>query len=165
MQGLVMIRGSGMTRGVDTAGHHGAIACKGWTIAAFGSSVDVMYPQENSRLAEQIVAFGGALISEFPLGTSAFPQTFPIRNRIISGMSVGVLMIEAGEYSGTRLTARRALKQNRDGFSVPGNATSEISEGEPSPQTGRQAVGNLGRCWGGGSPTASTTCADSGSHA
>ncbi len=126
-QGLIII--SGMARGVDTASHRGAIAAKGKTIAVFGTGVDVIYPKENSRLAEQILAMGGALISEFPLGTSAFPQNFPIRNRIISGMSVGVLVVEAAEYSGTRITARCALEQNRDVFAVPGNVTNKNSWG------------------------------------
>ena len=80
---------SGMARGVDTAPHRGAIAGKGKTIAVFGTGVNVPYPKENTRLAEQIVATGGAIISEFPLGTFAAPQNFPIRNRIISGMSIG----------------------------------------------------------------------------
>jgi DNA processing protein len=126
-QGLVII--SGMARGVDTAGHRGAIAAKGKTIAVFGTGVDVIYPKENSRLSEQILALGGALISEFPLGTFAAPQNFPIRNRILSGMSVGVLVVEAAEYSGTRITARCALEQNRDVFAVPGNVTNKNSWG------------------------------------
>lgn len=126
-QGLVII--SGMARGVDTASHRGAISAKGKTVAVFGTGVDVIYPKENSRLSEQILALGGALISEFPLGTSAFPQNFPIRNRIISGMSVGVLVVEAAEYSGTRITARCALEQNRDVFAVPGNVTNKNSWG------------------------------------
>jgi DNA processing protein len=126
-QGLVII--SGMARGVDTASHRGAISAKGKTVAVFGTGVDVIYPKENSRLAEQILALGGALISEFPLGTFAAPQNFPIRNRIISGMSVGVLVLEAAEYSGTRITARCALEQNRDVFAVPGNVTNKNSWG------------------------------------
>ena len=125
--GLVII--SGMARGVDTAGHRGAIAAKGKTVAVFGTGIDVIYPKENSRLSEQILALGGTLISEFPIGTSAFPQNFPIRNRIISGMSVGVLVVEAAEYSGTRITARCALEQNRDVFAVPGNVTNKNSWG------------------------------------
>src|SRR5580693_1110234 len=126
-QGLVII--SGMARGVDTASHRGAIAAKGKTIAVFGTGVDVIYPKENSRLSEQILALGGALISEFRLGTFAAPQNFPIRNRILSGMSVGVLVVEAAEYSGTRITARCALEQNRDVFAVPGNVTNKNSWG------------------------------------
>jgi DNA processing protein len=122
-QGLVII--SGMARGVDTASHRGAISAKGKTVAVLGTGVDVIYPKENSRLSEQIVALGGAIISEFPLGTSPFPQNFPIRNRIISGMSIGVLVVEAAEYSGTRITARCALEQGREVFGVPGNATNK----------------------------------------
>lgn len=126
-QGLVII--SGMARGIDTASHRGAISAKGKTIAVFGTGVDVIYPKENSRLSEQIVALGGALISEFALGTHPAPQNFPIRNRILSGMSVGVLVVEAAEYSGTRITARCALEQNRDVFAVPGNVTNKNSWG------------------------------------
>ncbi len=126
-QGLVIV--SGMARGVDTASHRGAISAKGKTVAVFGTGVDVIYPKENSRLAEQILALGGALISEFPLGTFAAPQNFPIRNRIISGMSCGVLVVEAAEYSGTRITARCALEQNRDVFAVPGNVTNKNAWG------------------------------------
>jgi len=126
-QGLIII--SGLARGVDTASHRGAITAKGKTVAVFGTGVDVIYPKENSRLSEQILALGGTLISEFPLGTAAFPQNFPIRNRILSGMSVGVLVVEAAEYSGTRITARCALEQNRDVFAVPGNVTNKNSWG------------------------------------
>jgi DNA processing protein len=126
-QGLVII--SGMARGVDTASHRGAISAKGKTVAVFGTGVDVIYPKENSRLSEQILALGGALVSEFPLGTFAAPQNFPIRNRILSGMSCGVLVVEAAEYSGTRITARLALEQNRDVFAVPGNVTNKNSWG------------------------------------
>jgi DNA processing protein len=126
-QGLVII--SGMARGVDTASHRGAISARGKTIAVFGTGVDVIYPKENSRLSEQILALGGALISEFPMSTFAAPQNFPIRNRILSGMSVGVLVVEAAEYSGTRITARCALEQNRDVFAVPGNVTNKNSWG------------------------------------
>lgn len=126
-QGLVII--SGMARGVDTASHRGAISAKGKTLAVFGTGVDVIYPKENSRLSEQILALGGALMSEFALGTFAAPQNFPIRNRIISGMSLGVVVVEAAEYSGTRITARCALEQNRDVFAVPGNVTNKNSWG------------------------------------
>jgi len=127
LRGLVIF--SGMARGVDTAAHRGAIAAKGKTVAVFGTGVDVVYPKENSRLLDQILALGGAAISEFPLGTFAAPQNFPIRNRIISGISLGVLVVEAAEYSGTRITARCALEQNRDVFAVPGNVTNKNSWG------------------------------------
>ena len=126
-RGLVIL--SGMARGVDTAAHRGAISAKGKTVAVFGTGVDVPYPKENTRLAEQILSTGGALISEFPLGTFPAPQNFPIRNRIISGMSMGVLVVEAAEYSGTRITARCALEQNREVFAVPGNVTNKNSWG------------------------------------
>jgi DNA processing protein len=126
-RGLVII--SGMARGVDTASHRGAIAGKGKTVAVLGTGVDVFYPKENTRLAEQILALGGAIISEFPIGTSPVPQNFPIRNRIISGISAGVLVVEAAEYSGTRITSRCALEQNRDVYAVPGNVTNKNSWG------------------------------------
>jgi len=126
-RGLVLI--SGMARGIDTGAHKGAIEAKGRTIAVWGTGVDVVYPSENKKLAEQIVATGGAIVSEFPTGTFAAPQNFPIRNRIISGMSIGVLVIEAGEYSGTRITSRNALEQGRDVFAVPGNVTNKNSWG------------------------------------
>jgi DNA processing protein len=126
-RGLVII--SGLARGIDTASHRGAIAAKGKTLAVLGTGIDVMYPKENTRLTEQIVALGGALISEFPVGTSPAPQNFPIRNRIISGLSVGVLVVEAAEYSGTRITSRLALEQNRDVYAVPGNVTNKSSWG------------------------------------
>jgi DNA processing protein len=126
-RGIIII--SGMARGVDTAAHRGALAAKAKTAAIFGTGIDVYYPRENSRLADQIVATGGALVTEFPVGAFAAPQNFPIRNRIISGMSVGVLVVEAGEYSGTRITARCALEQNRELFAVPGNVTNRNSWG------------------------------------
>jgi DNA processing protein len=105
------------------------VSAKGKTVAVFGTGVDVLYPKENSRLADQILSMGGALISEFPLGTFAAPQNFPTRNRIISGISLGVLVVEAAEYSGTRITARCALEQNREVFAVPGNVTNKNSWG------------------------------------
>jgi len=125
--GLIIL--SGMARGIDTAAHRGAIAAKRPTIAVWGTGVDVIYPKENKSLAEQIVAGGGAIVSELPLGTFPAPQNFPKRNRILSGMSVGVLVIEAGEYSGTRVTARCALEQNRDVYAVPGNVTNKNAWG------------------------------------
>jgi DNA processing protein len=120
---------SGLARGVDAAAHRGAIHAKGKTVAVFGTGVDVIYPRENTRIADQILAFNGALISEFPLGQFGAPQNFPIRNRIISGLAIGVLVVEAAEYSGTRITARCALEQSRDVFAVPGNVTNKNSWG------------------------------------
>jgi DNA processing protein len=126
-RGLVIF--SGLARGVDSAGHRGAVAAKGKTVAVLGTGVDVIYPKENTRLTEQMLAVGGALISEFPLNTFAAPQNFPIRNRIISGISLGVLVVEAAEYSGTRITSRCAPEQNREVFAVPGNVTNKNSWG------------------------------------
>ncbi len=126
-RGLVIF--SGLARGVDTAGHRGAISAKGKTVAVFGTGVEIIYPRENTKLVEQMLALGGAVVSEFPMGTFAAPQNFPIRNRIISGISIGVLVIEAAEYSGTRITARCALEQNREVFAVPGNVTNKNSWG------------------------------------
>ncbi|PYV55064.1 MAG: DNA-protecting protein DprA [Acidobacteria bacterium] len=126
-RGLTII--SGLARGVDAAAHRGAVNAKRRTVAVFGTGVDVVYPKEHNRLTEQILTLGGALISEFSLGTFAAPQNFPIRNRIISGMSLGVLVVEAAEYSGTRITARCALEQNRDVYAVPGNVTNKNSWG------------------------------------
>jgi len=120
---------SGMARGVDTAAHKGALAAGGNTVAVWGTGIDVIYPKENKRLAEQIVEMGGTIVSEYPLGTFPAPQNFPVRNRILSGMSVGVLVIEAAEHSGTRITARLAMEQNRDIYAVPGNVTNKNAWG------------------------------------
>jgi DNA processing protein len=120
---------SGMARGVDTAAHKGALDAGGKTVAVWGTGIDVVYPKENKKLAERIIASGGTIVSEFPLGTFPAPQNFPLRNRILSGMSVGVLVVEAGEYSGTRITARCAMEQNRDVYAVPGNVTNKNAWG------------------------------------
>ena len=120
---------SGMARGVDTCAHKGALDVDGPTVAVWGTGIDVVYPKENKKLAEQIVAKNGAIVSEFPLGTFPAPQNFPIRNRTLSGMSIGVLVVEAAEYSGTRITARCALEQGRDVYAVPGNVTNKNSWG------------------------------------
>jgi len=120
---------SGMARGVDTAAHKGALVAKGNTVAVWGTGIDVIYPKENKKLAEQIVETGGTIVSEYPLGTFPAPQNFPVRNRLLSGMSLGVLVIEAAEYSGTRITARLAMEQNRDIYAVPGNVTNKNAWG------------------------------------
>jgi DNA processing protein len=120
---------SGMARGVDTAAHRGALAAGGSTVAVWGTGVDVIYPKENKSLAENILVAGGAIVSEYRLGTFPAPQNFPKRNRIISGMSIGVLVVEAGENSGTRVTARCALEQDRDVYAVPGNVTTKNAWG------------------------------------
>ena len=120
---------SGMARGIDTAAHKGALAAQGRTVAVWGTGLDVVYPKENKRLAEEIVAKGGVIVTEYPMGTFPAPQNFPLRNRILSGLSVGVLVIEAGEFSGTRITARCAMEQNRDVFAVPGNVTNKHAWG------------------------------------
>jgi DNA processing protein len=126
-RGMVIM--SGMARGVDSCAHKGALEAGGATVAVWGTGIDVIYPKENKKLAEQIVAQGGAIVSEFPLGTFPAPQNFPIRNRTLSGISVGVLVVEGGEYSGTRITARCALDQGRDVYAVPGNATNKNAWG------------------------------------
>ena len=120
---------SGMARGVDTAAHKGALEAGGMTVAVWGTGLDVVYPKENKRLAEQIVLAGGTILTEFPMGTFPAPQNFPIRNRTLSGMSVGVLVIEGAEYSGTRITARCAMEQNREVYAVPGNVTNKNAWG------------------------------------
>lgn len=126
-RGLTIL--SGMARGIDTGAHKGALEAGGVTVAVWGTGIDVIYPKENKRLAEDIVARGGAIVSEFPLGTFPAPQNFPIRNRTLSGMSIGVLVVEAAEYSGTRITARCAIEQSRDVYAVPGNATNKNAWG------------------------------------
>ena len=123
-RGLVIF--SGMARGVDTHAHLGALAARGKTVAVWGTGVDIIYPKENKRLAEDILA-NGAIISELPMGTAPATQNFPTRNRILSGLSVGVLVVEGSEQSGTRITARCAVEQGREVFAVPGNATNKQS--------------------------------------
>ena len=118
---------SGMARGIDTCAHRGALAARMPTVAVWGTGIDVVYPRENKKLAEEILATGGCILSEMPMGTFPAPQNFPRRNLILSGLSVAVLVVEAAENSGTRVTARCAADQNRDLFAVPGNVTNKNS--------------------------------------
>jgi len=118
---------SGMARGVDTCAHKGALAARMPTVAVWGTGIDVVYPKENKKLADDILASGGTIVSELPMGTFPAPQNFPRRNRIISGLAVAVLVVEASENSGTRVTARCAEEQNRDLYAVPGNVTNKGS--------------------------------------
>ncbi len=124
--GLTIV--SGMARGIDTTAHKAALAAGGNTVAVLGCGVDVIYPTENRKIASEL-ASKGLLLSEFPMATPAYPQNFPIRNRIISGMSLGVLVVEGAQYSGSSITARLALEQGREVFAVPGNITSRMSWG------------------------------------
>ena len=125
-QGVAIV--SGMARGVDAAAHRGALQQGGRTIGVLGCGVDVVYPQENRRLFAEMKE-KAVLISEFPLGTLPLPENFPRRNRIISGLSRGVLVVEAAEGSGSLITAQYALEQGRDVFAIPGNINCHGSRG------------------------------------
>ncbi len=119
---------SGMALGIDSAAHQGAIQAKGRTIAVLGCGIDIIYPRENEQLAKDIVEHG-ALISEFPLGTPPSGRNFPRRNRIISGLSLGLLVAEAPKNSGAIITAESALEQGRDVFAIPANIFNEMGAG------------------------------------
>ena len=120
---------SGLARGIDTAAHRGAIHGKGRTIAVLGTGIDTVYPKENAKLVDEILQSGGAVVSQFPLSTPPLKDNFPYRNRIISGLSYGILIVEASERSGSLITARLAVEQNREVMAVPGNITSKNSFG------------------------------------
>ena len=124
--GLTII--SGMARGIDTVAHRGALSVNGRTIAVLGCGIDYIYPPENRRLAREIEE-SGAIITEFPFSTLPEKQNFPRRNRIISGLSLGTVVVEAAEKSGALITADFALEQGREVFAVPGNITSTLSRG------------------------------------
>ena len=127
-QGIVIV--SGLARGIDTAAHRGALE-GGYTVAVCGTGLDSVYPRENRELADSITS-NGALLSEFPLATPPLAQNFPMRNRILAGMTLGTLVVEAAERSGSLITARLALEANREVFAVPGSILSPRSVGTHS---------------------------------
>ena len=120
---------SGLARGIDSFSHIGALNAKGKTIAVLGSGLDNIYPKENIKLVEDIIRNNGLVISEYPLGSKPLKQHFPARNRIISGISDSVLVVEARKNSGTNITVDFALEQGKDVFVIPGNIYSKTSEG------------------------------------
>lgn len=120
---------SGMARGIDSFAHEATLKAKGKTIAVLGSGLDVIYPKENIKLYEDIIKNDGLIISEYLLGTPPRKQNFPARNRIISGLSDGVLVIEARKNSGTNITVDFALEQGKDVYVIPGNIYSNTSDG------------------------------------
>ena len=121
---------SGLALGIDTAAHQGAVSIEnGQTIAVLGSGVDVIYPRQNQKLAEKIIESHGAIISEYPLQTQPSPTNFPGRNRIINGLSQGVVVVEAGEKSGALITSDYAAEEGRVVFAVPGRVSDPKSKG------------------------------------
>lgn len=120
---------SGMALGIDAAAHAGALAAAGKTLAVLGTGIDIVYPRRHTALAQSILDRGGALVSELPPATPACPSNFPQRNRLISGLSMGVLVVEAALKSGSLITARLGLQQNREVFAIPGSIHSPMSRG------------------------------------
>jgi DNA processing protein len=123
-RGLVIV--SGMARGIDAIGHQGAMDANGRAIGVLGTGIDVCYPKENKKLYEKVLE-RGAILSEFPLHTHPAPENFPVRNRIVAGMPLGVVVIEGAQYSGSLITARLAMEFGREVFGVPGNVTQPVS--------------------------------------
>lgn len=123
---------SGLARGIDTFSHMGTLQAKGKTIAVLGSGLDVIYPPENAKLAEKIVESEGCLVSEYIVGTKPLGEHFPVRNRIISGLASGVVVVEASEKSGSLITVDFALEQGKNVYAVPGNINSPNSLGTNS---------------------------------
>src|SRR4030095_12108725 len=111
---------SGFARGIDAAAHRGAIEGGGRTVAVIGTGLDEVYPRDHKKLADEVLESGGAIVSQFPLGPPPVSDNFPYRNRIISGLSLGVVVVESAENSGSLITARLAIEQNREVFAVPG---------------------------------------------
>jgi len=120
---------SGLARGIDGAAHRGALNAGGRTIAVLGCGIDVIYPPEHRELANTIAQSRGAILSELPVGTAPLPENFPSRNRILSGLSLGVVIVEAAEKSGSLVTAGMALEQDRQVFAVPGSPLSGKTRG------------------------------------
>src|SRR5262252_3101265 len=120
---------SGLARGIDASAHRGALEAGGRTVGVMGTGLDQIYPRDHQKLADDILKNGGALVTQFPLGTPPVSENFPYRNRVISGLSLGVVVVEAAENSGSLITARLAMEQNREVFAVPGNITSRNSFG------------------------------------
>src|SRR5438105_6144019 len=120
---------SGLARGIDAAAHRGALEAGGRTVAVMGTGLDQIYPRDHRKLADEILNRGGAMVTQFPLSTPPVSENFPYRNRVISGLSLGVLVVEAAENSGSLITARLAMEQNREVVAVPGNITSRNSFG------------------------------------
>jgi DNA processing protein len=118
-KGFIVV--SGLARGVDGVAHQGALDAGGRTVAVMGCGIDVVYPAEHRKLADAMLDGGGAIVSELPLGTQPMAENFPTRNRILSGLCLGVIIVEAAEKSGSLITARMALEQNRQVFAVPGS--------------------------------------------
>ena len=123
-RGLVIV--SGLARGIDAIGHQGALDANGRAIGVLGTGIDVCYPKENKKLYEKVLE-RGAIITEFPLRTHPAPENFPVRNRIVAGMPLGVVVIEGAQYSGSLITARLAMEFGREVFGVPGNVTQPVS--------------------------------------